>query len=142
MATSAFTAKERVYTILDATLSPEGVQVTWGGVKSPQRSWAALGAVTYSESDWAAVGARGRSEDYDIAVLVNVILPGGSPRDAEAKTLAFVDAFETALRADPTLGGLAAKGAALVPREFKSQPVTDGSEGDWQGVVRISGARI
>lgn len=142
MATSALDGKQRVYTLLTNALSAEPVEVTYGAVRSPKRSWAFVGAVTYVESDWAAVGAHKRTESYEVAVTVNVIAASGSSSDAETSALHYVDVFETALRADASLGGLTAQGAALIPRTFKSQPITDGAECQWEGVVRISGVRI
>lgn len=143
MSTSALEAKRRVYTILTNALAGQPVDVTYGAVKAPQRSWAFVGDVTYTESDWAAVGARRRKESFDIAVTVNVILPGGNALDTENKTLGFADAFETALRADPTLGGLVAAGAAVVPKRFRSQPATnDAYECQWDAVIKVHEARI
>lgn len=144
MATSAREAKRRVYTMLRnsmAALNP-AIEVSNGGVRTPGRSWVFTSKVVYSDAHFAAIGGRKRDEDYDVTVIFSFVSPGGSTDDAEDSTLAAVDAFETALRADPTLGGLAAKGAQLYPKEFQSQPNTEGAICEWQGAVRITGARI
>jgi hypothetical protein len=142
MATSALAAKKAVYAILEASLTGEPVGVTYGAVKSPERSWAFVTRVTYSDSKWAAVGARTRSESYDVGVVFSIIQPGGSCESVETEALRLLDMFEDGLRADPTLGGIAVAGAALVPKEIRSQPVTDGAECEWTGAVRITEARI
>lgn len=143
MATAALEAKRRVHVLLDEALTGQAIDVTYGPMRNPPRSWAFVGEVTYSDSEWAAVGARGRKETFDVSVTVNVILPGGNAADTENKTMGFADLFETAVRADPTLGGLAPAGVAVIPKRLRSQPSgTDTFEGQWDAVVRITGARI
>lgn len=140
MSTSALEAKQKVYTLAKETL-PD-CQVTYGTVKSPQKMWCMVGAVTYIDTQWAAIGARHRKETYDVTVIINCIGAGFDAETVETRVLAAVDALETALRADPTLGGFAAQGCALRPKKFSSQPTNDGFEGQWEGVVRFTDVRI
>lgn len=140
MATSAMEGKRRVYELAKATL-PD-CQVTFGTVKSPQKSWCLIGSVTYLDSTWAAIGARHRKESYEVAVVVNCTATGMDGQTLETKVLGLVDALDTALRSDPTLGGLAQSGCAIVPKKFSSQPTNDGFEAQWEGVVRFMDVRI
>lgn len=140
MATSAREAKEKVYTLAKEAL-PD-MQVTFGGVKNPQKSWCMVGQVRYITSDWAAIGARHRKETYEVSIVINCVGSGFDAATVENKVLAAADALESAFRADPTLGGFVAQGCALIPKRFSSQPTNDGFEGQWDGVVRFTDVRI
>jgi hypothetical protein len=142
MATSALEGKRRVYTLLQNAFTGTAVDVTWGAVRSPARSWALVGGVTYIDTGWAAIGARKRMETYEVALTLNVLTPAVDAQTVETMTLGYVDTVDDAFRADPTLGGLTAQGVELVPRSVKSQPTPDGAECQWEGVIRITGVRI
>lgn len=142
MATSARDGKLKVFQVLEASLTGLPITATYGQMKTPPRQWAFVSHVTYVDTDWAAIGARKRTETYDVTVVFSVSAPGGNADSVEDLTLSYVDTFETALRANPSLDGLAAAGAALRPQSFKSMPYTDGFLCEWEGVVRVSGVRI
>lgn len=141
MATRALEAKRALRDKLKAALTGQPIQVTYGPVRSPERSWAMLGRVDWDTAAWAAIGAGKRSETFSVAVVFNVIARGQDCEAAEALADGYVRAFEDALRADPSLGGIAPRGVALIPRVFNSQPITDASEAQWEGVVRFSDVR-
>lgn len=140
MSTSALEAKQKVYALAKDAL-PDA-QVTYGTVTNPQRMWCMVGQVLYETSNWAAIGAKQRKETYNVHVVINYVGTGFDAEAVEAKVLAAVDTLETALRADPTLGGFAPSGCALVPKRFSSQPTNDGFEGQWDGDVRFMDVRI
>lgn len=140
MSTSALEAKKKVHELAKDTL-PDA-QVTYGGVKNPEKLWVMVGQVMYLDSQWAAIGARHRKETYEVTVIINAIGAGFDAETVEGKVLAAADALETALRADPTLGGFAPSGCALIPKRFNSQPINTGFEAQWEGKVRFTDVRI
>lgn len=104
------------------------VRVTWGGPTSEEDTaleMAHLGNVEQTE-EWGALGNQRRDEDYDIEVFILVRQSGDDEQATETRAWAIRELLATALRADPTLGGVLSKWAEITATTQDNTPLMDG----------------
>lgn len=120
-----FAIKEAVKDILDTAL-PE-FTVTWGfTTRDVPRQWCYLGRLHWPDGDWAT--NRSREYTVTIPIVLNAIKARTSPHDGESFLADQVRALVAAFDADSTLRDAGVVTWNVVPRDFGSQPHTDGLE--------------
>lgn len=149
-------AKAAIVDALDAAWYPgdlPAVQISYGEPRERQRECIIVGdthATGDSAQTWAALagqGQRARSEDYALALSVQVYKPGDTCREAVERAFELFAVVEQTLRGMPTLGVVPSGSQGQVIVAEIRQPIhaeTNSDEG-WtcliQSAVHVS-ARI
>lgn len=111
MATSALPAlKAGMKTLLEAQAGLSGVLVSYGWPKDPRRELIMLGDAEVEQA-YRGIGAAIQSpqpakrEEIDLTVMVSVVGETTAQQATTERSLALLGHIETALRADPQVGG-------------------------------------
>jgi hypothetical protein len=135
MATSVLTAKQRIKTLIEATLTD--FEVLWGyNGRTVDRHTVIVGEAVWEESSWAGIGTtKPRNEVY--SVNCSLFRTGAlmSNEEMETEAIGFFNTLETAFRNDPTLSGLLLQGLEVIPNNIGSIPDDSGGA---VGIVEFS----
>jgi hypothetical protein len=137
-ASSAPVVKANLLTILRARAGLSGVNVFWanpGTAIGQECIW--LGKVSDLESDdYLRPAPRRKQEDYTVEVIVWCVMDGDDPQTVETRWWALVGEVESALQADPTVGGAVNQWATITGME--QSPFTDGGQRGSEGVLTLT----
>ncbi|MCG5459624.1 hypothetical protein PSH03_005408 [Micromonospora sp. PSH03] len=135
MTTRTLEVKSALKTIADGMplVDADRVQVTYGfPVRDIERRWVGVGAVSWDSVEWKT--NRSREERFRVAVVFSVQVPGGTSQEAEAYALLMASDFETAVSADPSIGGVCVT-STFSPRSLRSWPITEAYEAQFETEV-------
>lgn len=136
MSTNAFEVKSNLRDMIKALPSLKGYQVTWGfPSRNPERRWVFVGEVQWSGSDWATL--RSREEVFEISVIVNCQMSGGTAEEVELELRDMAAGIEDGLKANPSLGVQSVVYTDFVPKKVASFPSDQVYEGQLESVVRV-----
>lgn len=133
--TRAVAVKSRLEQVAAAQpiVDADRIQVTYGfPTREPERRWIAVGQIGWSDTSWST--NRNRTESFTVTVVFSVVTRGGSSREVEAYAVEMARDFESALTADPSIGGLCIT-SGFTPRSLKSWPVDGAYEGQFETEV-------
>lgn len=101
--------------------------VTWGFTqRDVPRLWAYIGRLHWPDADW--VTNRRREYVVTLPIILNAIKARTTPEDAEEYLAERVNALTAAFDENSSLRNAGAISWTLAPRDFGSQPHTDGIE--------------
>lgn len=132
MDSKALEAKRFIYDLLrnDSTLGAEKFDVSWSWpAGGPPGRWVMVGRIQWQDTEWAT--NRSRTERFTVSVLFNVMLLAANAEEAETYVRDMARAFETALSADPGMGGLLIS-STVRPGALDSQPMPEGFEAQFE----------
>ena len=137
MGTNAIEAKARFKTLIDDLPDFANIQRSWGFPnRDPEKRWLYVGNIEWDSSEWHT--NRNRREVFMIRFGINVQMARASGEDVERECIRLMGVIEDAVKADPTLGGLAID-TNLVPDDLKSWPGASGAhEGQVDGALVVS----
>lgn len=120
-----FSIKREVKTITENTLTE--FTVTWGfTTRDVPRVWAYIGRLNWPNGEW--VTNKRREYAVTLPIILNVIKARSTPEEAEDYLAQRVNALTAAFDETSSLRDTGAISWTLVPRDFGSQPHTDGIE--------------
>jgi hypothetical protein len=136
VSTNAFEVKGAIRDLIKARPELAAYQVTWGfPTRNPERRWVFVGEVVWSESDWATL--KSRQETFDVSVVLNCQMSGGSAEEVERELQTMAAGIEDAMKANPSLGVQSVIATDFVPKKLMSFPGDQAFEGQLETVVRV-----
>lgn len=99
--------KSALFDLLSQISWPNDVGATtvcYGRPRDFSREDVIIGDTSQSSQDWSALGDLQRQEEFEIELLVRVLTPGLTQREATERAFELFGAIELALRSQPTLG--------------------------------------
>ncbi|MFE0648550.1 hypothetical protein ACFVZH_08190 [Streptomyces sp. NPDC059534] len=136
MSTHAFAVKGALRDMIRALPALAGYQVTWGyPSRNPERRWVFVGEVLWPESQWAT--NRSREEVFEVSVVVNCQLSGGTSEEVESELQRMAAGIEDGMKAVPNLGIQSVVTSDFVPKKLVSFPSDGVYEGQIEAVVRV-----
>jgi hypothetical protein len=136
VSTNAFAAKAALRDLIKGRPELAGYQVTWGfPTRSPERRWVFVGEVQWSDSEWATL--KSRSEAFEISVVLNCQMSGGTSEEVELELQTMAAGIEDALKANPSLGIQSVVSTDFVPKKLMSFPTDQAYEGQLETNVRV-----
>lgn len=108
--TAAPTVKAALVAMMETAFASDSqVHVSYGHPGRPEEDDIAAAMGVWSEQEWAAmrVGGASREETLMLSVSLSSFVGGGpeAQQTATERAYALLNTLETALRADPTIGG-------------------------------------
>lgn len=136
MSTNAFAVKGALRDMIKALPALAGYQVTWGyPARNPERRWVFVGEVQWPDSQWAT--NRSREEVFEVSVIVNCQLSGGTAEEVERELERMSAGIEDGLKASPNLGIQSVVTSDFVPKKLSSFPSDQVFEGQLESIVRV-----
>lgn len=108
-------------------LTEDYADALWVGFDGAPADFSEYQAVT-QDTEWAGLGARDRTERFDVTCAVTVLTGETTLGPIIARASAIVEAAETALRADPSLGQAPPFVAAIRSQQLFIEPTTSGTQ--------------
>lgn len=135
--------KAALFAMLNTAYAAEAVRVTYGHPGRPDDADIVAAMDVWGEQEWAAMRAGGatREESLLLSVALSCYVGGGpeAQQPATERAYALLAILETALRADPTLGGTV-RSAGLLSHEMveatSPEVLTRGRVTDISAIVR------
>jgi hypothetical protein len=113
-----------------------GYQVTWGfPSRNPERRWVFVGEVSWPDSQWVTL--RSREESFEISVVVNCQMSGGTAEQVELELQDMAAGIEDGMKANPSLGIQSVIASDFIPKKVMSFPTDQAYEGQFESVVRV-----
>ncbi len=136
MSTNAFETKAAIRDLIKGRPELSGYQVTWGfPTRNPERRWVFVGEVTWNDSDWATL--KSRQEVFEISVVLNCQMSGGSAEEVERELQTMAAGIEDAMKANPSLGIHSVVATDFIPKKLQSFPTDQAYEGQLETAVRV-----
>lgn len=136
MSTNAFEVKAALRDMVKALPALKGYQVTWGyPSRNPERRWVFVGEIMWNDSEWTTL--RRREEVFEVSVVVNCQMSGGSAEEVERELQDMAAGIEDGMKANPTLGIQSVVSSDFVPKKVTSFPSDRVYEGQLESVVRV-----